>query len=408
MHNHMMDRGPAAQSGGDGIAVLSPEWVVDPFPQYARLRDQGPVLAGDRWLVLRHKDVMKAVVDTATFSSDHSHSSNPAMSQTPIIFEDPPGHTKHRRLVNTAFTPGRVAALEDWVVATAERMLDELGTGEVEMIASFCDLLPMAVIGRMMGVDEADLAQLKEWSDQRTYLVGASGSGAEADPALADSLATARAANAALLAYFVAEADKRRANPRQDLITALVQADVDGERLSEEQVSGICALLLVAGNVTTTNLLGNLFNLLAHRHDWLERLRADRSLVEPVIEEVLRYESPVQWMGRITTREVELGGATIPAGAHVLLCYGAANRDPEIFADPDDFEPLRARRAHLAFGHGAHFCIGAPLARLEARISLNAFLDRYTSIDPGITPSVRIAVAATHCGFQRLPLLLTR
>lgn len=403
-----MVSGPAAQSGGDGVGVLSPEWVVDPFPQYARLRNRGPVLAGDRWLVLRHKDVMRAVAAPATFSSDHSNSNNPALSQTPIIFEDPPWHTKHRRLVNTAFTPGRVAALEDWVVATAVRMLGELGSGEVEMIAGFCDRLPMAVIGRMMGVEEADLAQLKEWSDQRTYLIGASGSGAETDPALADSLSHARAANSALVEYFVMEADRRRADPRPDLINALVQAEVDGEHLTEEQVSGICALLLVAGNVTTTNLLGNLFNLLAHRPDWVDRLRADRSLVEAVVEEVLRFESPVQWMARITTRQVTLGGTTIPAGAQVLLCYGAANRDPEAFADPDDFEPSRARRAHLAFGHGAHFCIGAPLARLEARISLNAVLDRYTSIKPGITPSVRIAAAATHCGFQRLPLLLHR
>lgn len=403
----MLDRGTANPSGGDA-AVLSPEWVADPFPRYARLRDRGPLLAGDRWLVLRHKDVMRAVTDPATFSSDHSHSTNPALSRTPIIFEDPPAHTKHRRLVNTAFTPGRVAALEDWVAATAGRLLDGFGTGEVEVIAGFCDQLPMAVIGRMMGVDDADLAQLKVWSDQRTYLVGSGGSGADADPALAESLIRAKEANAALVDYFVAFARQRRTEPRGDLATALVQAEVDGERLTEEQISGICALLLVAGNVTTTNLLGNLFHLLAHRPDWVARLRADRSLVEPVVEEVLRFESPVQWMGRITTREVELGGATIPAGAHVLLCYGAANRDPEAFADPDDFAPGTVRRKHLAFGHGAHFCLGAPLARMEARISLNAVLDRFRVIEPGTTPGQRITIAATHCGFERLPLVLRR
>ena len=385
-------------------AALSPEWVSDPFPHYARLRDASPSLAGQRWLVLRHADVMRAVADTTTFSSDHSHSPSSALRDTPIIFEDPPDHTQHRRLVNKAFTPRRVAEIEPWVTATTGDLLDQLGAGEVEVVSGFCDRLPVMVIARLMGVATEDHLKFKRWSEQRSYLIGTTGAGATvADEALEE----AREANRRLVAYFVEAAAERRRAPRGDLITALVEAEVDGEKLTDVQVSGICALLLAAGNVTTTNLLSNLLHLLAHRPDWYARLRADRSLVGPVIEEVLRFHSPVQWMGRIATKDVELGGTLIPAGGQVILFYGAANRDPAAFPEPDTLALSNGDRPHLAFGHGIHFCLGAPLARMEARIALDAILDRYTAVAPAGEPGVRISTAPTHCGFLRLPLLLS-
>lgn len=404
----MMDVDPAP--GGDhppfpagAVRPLGPDWVSDPFPHYERLRESTPVQVDDRWLVMRHEDVLRAVNDPGTFSSDHSDSPNAVLRDTPIIFRDPPGHTSHRRLVNKAFTPRRVAELEPWTRQTAGQLLDRLGAGTVDVVKGFCDELPVRVIARLMGVATGDHARFKRWSDQRSYLIGNSGAGARV---AADALAVAERANRRLVGYFETAAAQRRATPRADLITALVTAEVEGESLTDGQVAGICALLLTAGNVTTTNLLGNLLHVLAHRPDWYQRLSEDRSGIEAVIEEVLRFNSPVQWMGRRTTRAVELNGVTLPAGARVLLFYGAANRDPAAFPDPDEFSLGNGDRAHLAFGHGIHFCLGAPLARMEARVGLDAFLDRYRTVRPGDGTAVRISAAPTHCGFERLPLQL--
>jgi cytochrome P450 len=214
-------------------------------------------------------------------------------------------------------------------------------------------------------------------------------------------------ANARMVQYFVDAAADRAAAPRGDLISDLVAAEVDGDRLTYTEISGICALLLTAGNVTTTNLLSNLLNTLANRPDVYERLRSDRSLVPAAVEEALRIEAPVQWMGRHVTRDVVLHGVTIPKGANVLLFYGAANRDPEAVPRPDEFDLANAGQGHVAFGHGIHFCIGAPLARIEARVAIGAFLDRYERIELTEEPAIRISAAATHCGFDRLPLRLS-
>jgi cytochrome P450 len=198
----------------------------------------------------------------------------------------------------------------------------------------------------------------------------------------------------------------RRAQGADDLISALVEADVEGEALQDWEILGFCILLLIAGNETTTNLLGNLLHALSARPELWRQLREDRSLVETVIEESLRYESPVQRLFRWTTRDVEISGVRMSRGDRVTIFYGAANRDPQAFANPDEFRLDRDLRNHVAFGAGIHYCLGAPLARVEARISLNAFLDRFSRLGQGTGPAMRQTESPVVLGFRQLRLTL--
>jgi len=209
--------------------------------------------------------------------------------------------------------------------------------------------------------------------------------------------------------YFGKIAAARRAHGAEDLITNLVKAGVDGEKLEEWEILGFCTLLLIAGDESTTNLIGNMLNALSERPTLWQQLRADRRALDMVIEETLRYKSPVQRLPRVTTREVEvLSGVRIPAGDVVQVYFGSANRDPKEFSNPDDFRLDRDLRNHVAFGMGIHYCLGAPLARAEAKVTLNAFLDRFSAIKCGPTPAMRQTAATMNFGFQRLPLLLER
>jgi cytochrome P450 len=209
-----------------------------------------------------------------------------------------------------------------------------------------------------------------------------------------------------MVTYFGQMATARRAQGAEDLISALVEAEIEGESLQDWEILGFCILLLIAGNETTTNLLGNMLNLLTDRPDLWKQLREDRSLVEPVIEETLRYESPVQRLFRTATQDVEVGKSKISKGERVTIFYGAANRDPQEFPDPDEFRLDRDLRNHVAFGMGIHYCLGAPLARAEARISLNAFLDRFPALERGESPAVRQTASPIVFGFSQLPLAL--
>jgi cytochrome P450 len=395
------------QSIGAGLnsaTLFGPEVVRDPFPLYHELRPGTPFATDDDlWLVMKNEQVFSVLADHRTFSSKLLHLDNPVLRETPILFEDPPDHTRHRKLLQPAFTPARIDALEPWVADVVDGVVSSVPVGEVEAVAAFCDPLPVRVIAHLMGVPAELHAQFKTWSDQRTYLVARRTWPEAGEEAL--RIEEAERGNRQLLDYFVEQAGRRRAEPLDDLLADVVAANVGDDALGDGEIAAICALLLTAGNVTTTNLLSNMLSLLADHPDVYERLRADRSLVDGAVEEVLRLESPVQWLYRRATREARVGDAVIPAGASVIVYFGAANRDPAVYAEPDRFLVDRPPSRHAAFGHGVHFCLGTPLARLEATLALNALLDRFSALSRGSAPPVRIGDAATHCGHRALPIV---
>ncbi len=379
---------------------------ADPYPVYHALRAQSPVhyvsipasgasgLAAPirAWGLLRYDDVYGALRDHETFSSENLMAGR---FGPPIVLiqDDPPRHTRFRRLVNKVFTLKRVEALEPWITSIAHELLDEIGDGTADIVESYTVPLPVKVIARLLGIPGEDYATFKRWSDAFLSTVSA-----ERDDRLQNIQA--------MVAYFGQMAAARRSQGAEDLITALVQADIEGESLQDWEILGFCILLLIAGNETTTNLLGNMLNLLVERPELWQRLREDRSLVEPVIEETLRYEGPVQRLFRTVTRDVEVSGVKIAQGERITIFYGAANRDPSAFPEPDEFRLDRDLRNHVAFGMGIHYCLGAPLARAEARISLNAFLDRFPLLKRGETPAVRQTASPIVFGFSQLPLVL--
>lgn len=385
----------------------APEGIADPYPAYRALRSASPVRylrvpAGPMtgrteplyaWAVLRHADLLAAVRDPATFSSA-SYAVIKIIPKLAVLHDDPPHHTHLRRLVNKAFTPQRIAELTDWIGQIASELLDGMGRGPTEFMSAYAVPLPMRAIAGLLGVPQSDYASFKSWS--------------EAVVSYAGMPAQERARKLQeMVAYLDQTIAARRARPEQDLISALIQAEVEGLSLSDAEIRSITMTLLIAGNETTTNLVGNMMGLLAERPELWKQAREDRSLVEPIIEEVLRYESPVQRFPRVTTRPVRIGEVEIGAGELVDMFYGAANRDPEVFEAPDTFWPQRPTNSqHVGFGLGTHYCLGAPLARLETRITLSALLDRYPQLSRGAEPAARQRIAHVSLGYKSLPLVL--
>ena len=389
--------------------LIMPDVVANPYPAYRQLREQSPLrylfMPGGilpeinetlySWALMKYDDVYAALRDHDTFSSAGNPLEGIVAPKVVLITDDPPRHTRFRRLVNKAFTLRRIEALEPMITQVANELLDTMGTGQVDVVDAYTIPLPVRVIARLLGIPGQDYLQLKRWSDMLLSQ--------NFDPT---AIEEQRKSNRDMVEYFGKMAAARRSEPADDLISALVAAEVEGESLEEWEIMGFCVLLLVAGNETTTNLIGNMLNILAERPDLWRQLRQDRSLVEPVIEETLRYESPVQRLFRFPTRDVEVSGVTIPKGEMVSIFYGAANRDAAEFAEPDEFRLDRDLRNHVAFGTGIHYCLGAPLARAEAKISLDAYLDRFSSIGHGDAEAMRQFTSPIVFGFRQLPLAL--
>ena len=376
--------------------LFGPAARRDQFPVYAALRGNGPVQVGPtRWALLDHKDVRAALADPSAFSSDLSSQDNPVFANSPLIFDDPPQHTRIRKLVGQAFTARQVALVSPWLSTLAASLFDAMGSGPVDVVSEYCDPFPTRAIARLLGVPSAAHGLLKQWSLDRTYVAYHGDRGARRTPALE---AAERGCDE-LAAYLLELVAERRTRPQEDLLSALAAAEAEGTRLADVEIAALGGVLLSAGNVTTTRLLGNLFHLLSTSADLLHRLHGDRALIAPVVEEVLRLESPVQFPARVTTRDVELSGTTIPAGHFVMVGLGSANHDEVYSPEPDCLRPGE-RPPHLAFGYGIHFCAGAALARQEAALTVHAILDRYERVELAATPVREEGLA--HRGYAQL------
>jgi cytochrome P450 len=350
----------------------------DPYPVYRRLRDEFPVHYNPKmkfWTLSRHADVHSAVQAPDLFISGKGVAvgipetvEGMASGSVPLLITtDRPRHTQLRALVSRAFTPRRIAQLEPRIRAIARSLLDNVkGRREFDLVREFSGPLPTVVIAELLGVP----AQDQEWFKEKSTAV------AQFDPTLPRDANQQLGPAIELARYFAEVFEQRRREPRDDLLSALLTAEIDGERLSEPELIGFGFLLLVAGNETTTNLISNAAILLDRHRDQRRLLLDDPSRIPGAVEEFLRYDSPVQGLARTTTAPVTLHGVTIPESGKVLLLFGSANRDERAIPGADCFDVLRHPNPHLAFGFGAHFCLGANLARLEARVAFEELLER--------------------------------
>jgi cytochrome P450 len=356
------------------MELFSDDARRDPFPRYQQIRERCPVLHDpqtDLWMIFDYEGAKWALADHDTFSSAMKTAGRGAPDW--IIFLDPPRHAKLRGIITRALTPRMVAALEPRIRLLSRELLERaVACGETDLAADFSVPLPMMVIAEMIGIPSGDWPRFRRWSDGILRLSYTISDGEESSAASQEFYAV----TAEMQAYLPEMIEQRRGDPQDDLLTRLVEAEVDGARLTDDEIVSFVQLLLVAGNETTTNVINSAVLCLIENPRQLALLRQQPELLGSAIEEVMRYRSPVQWVFRATTREVAIHGQTIPAGKLVLVMIGSANRDPGQFPAADRFDIARDPNAHLAFGHGIHFCLGAPLSRLEAKIALTDLLER--------------------------------
>ena len=370
----------------------------DPYPVYRKMRDDHPVYYSPEfegfWALTRFADVVSALHDPARLVSGQGITLFGRNSYPLMITMDPPRHDELRSLVSRAFTPRRVQDIEPTARRIANQLLDEIvESGSCDLTPDFAAPLPTIVIADMLGVPADDRKQFRHWSDQLIQ-------DAPDSPELSKAAAEA---SMALIGYFAEITKQRRAEPRDDLVTALVNAEIDGRRLEEDELLGFCFLLLVAGNETTTNLISNAALALDAYPDQRRALVQDPSLMPGAVEEFLRFDSPVQGLARTLIEDVEMHGVTMRAGHKVMLVFGAANRDERQFDRPDTLDVRRDIPRHLAFGHGLHFCLGAALARLEGRVALETLLARIPEFEVDSTHVERMHSGPIR-GTKHLPM----
>ncbi len=390
------------------LRSVPPGFHDDPYPTYRALQQHDPVypLPGGGWFLTRYADLDEVYRDTARFTSDKRREFRPKFGHSPLyehhttslVFNDPPLHSRVRRLIAGALTPRALADMEPSLVALVQRLLDALPP-EADLIEDYAAAIPVEVIGNLLAVPQADRGPLRGWS---LAILGA------LEPTTpADVLEQGNQAVTEFLAYLrhlVAERRARPGDPQRDVLTRLIGAETDGERLSEAELLHNCIFILNAGHETTTNLIGNGLHLLLQWPDERRRLLAEPGLIRTAVEEFLRFESSNQIGNRTAAVDVELGGIRIPAGSTLTLGIGAANRDAAVFDEPDRLDIGRQPNRHLAFAAGSHQCVGMTLARLEGRIAIGQFLSRY--------PAYRLSGAVVRGqrvrfrGFLKLPVLL--
>lgn len=395
---------------GVQLTSLDPEFQRDPAPVLKRLRERDPVhhdTVLNRYVLTRNDDIDSLLWDRSlsvdprkaapeTFEARFVSVRNEG--EQSMLLSDPPYHTRLRSLVTKAFSAKAIAEIRPRVQEIVDELLDAMDhPGEVDLIESFAGPLPTIVIAEMLGVDPSRRADFKRWSDLAVM---------NFNPLLTPAeRAEVAEAGAAFDGYFRDAIAERRVRPQDDLVTHLVTAEDNGDRLTEDEIVRMCGLLLAAGNVTTTDLIGNGMLALLRNPEELRKLQADPSLIRNAVEEMLRYDPPVTQTGRVPLSEIHVNGATIAAGQSITPMIAAANRDPEAHPEPDRFDITRADVEHQSFGGGVHYCLGAPLARLEAQLAIGALVQRF--------PALRLADAPLEWrrvpgfrGVKRLPVNL--
>ncbi|WP_013588398.1 cytochrome P450 [Paraburkholderia phenoliruptrix] len=400
---------PAALARDFDLRRLSPDFYADPYPVYHALRAHEPVkrMPDGSLFLTRFRDVQAVYRDPKTFSSDKTVEFRPKYGDSPLythhttslVFNDPPRHTRVRKLIAGALTARAIAAMEPGLVRLVDGLLDAAAErGRIDLIGDFASAIPVEIIGNLLDVPHAERAPLRDWS---LAILGA------LEPSLTD--AQFERGNRAVSEFvdylrdLVARRRRAPGDPQHDVLTRLIQGEAGGEQLSEEELLQNCIFILNAGHETTTNLIGNGLVTLTEWPDQRAALLAEPALIESAVEECLRFESSNQLGNRMATVDTEIGGLPVARGTPVTLCIGAANRDPEQFPDPDRFDIRREPNRHLAFGFGIHQCAGLSLARLEARIAIDRFVQRFPSyrLDGEPTRGGRVRFR----GFAEVPLL---